>query len=363
MSDDEEKSELLHDSDEVLLENLIRLRRTHSHLELLYDTIRDVTSTLSVREVLERLLRRVLSHLDAEVGSILLRGADDKMRIEVAQGLPPEVVDETCMEAGQGISGAVAASGESLLVQDIESDARFRRMNHERYYTNSLISAPLLHTGNVLGVINVNNKRSRDAFELWDLQFLEAMAGQASVALANAHRYEELLDRAQRDSLTGLVNHGHMHSILDIEFKRAKRYKRPLALVMLDVDLFKAFNDRAGHPAGDEALCGVARRLESTSRVHDVVARYGGEEFAVLLPETDLEGAGCFAEKMRLGVESGHFGPAGSDRLTVSAGVAVSDEVESAKALVVLADERLYKAKEAGRNRVCSGDLSDDSSD
>ena len=96
---------MLHDSYEVLLENLILLRRTHAYLELLYDTIRDVTSTLSVREVLERLLGRVLSHLDAEVGSILLRGADDNMRIEVAQGLPADVVDDTCMEPGEGISG------------------------------------------------------------------------------------------------------------------------------------------------------------------------------------------------------------------------------------------------------------------
>ncbi len=343
------------DSEEALHE-LVRLKHAHVRLELLYDTIRDVTSTLSVHEVLERLLRRALGSLDAEMGSILIRGADELMRIEASQGLPAEIVEETSMKSGEGICGVVLATGEPLLIEDIEADPRFGWKNHERYYTHSLISAPLLHTGRMQGVININNKRSREAFEVADLQFLEAMAGQASSALANAYSYEELLDRAQRDSLTGLVNHGHLQSILDVEFQRARRYDRLLSFFMLDVDHFKVFNDRMGHPEGDEALRQVARFLESNSRVHDVVARYGGEEFAVILPETGLEGGVCFAEKMRSSVGEASFG-GDSAGLTISVGIALSNEVESARALVALADHRLYEAKNGGRDRVCSTGL------
>jgi diguanylate cyclase (GGDEF)-like protein len=340
--------------DDPRLDELERLQRRHAELELLYDTIRDLTSTLSVREVLDRLMGRALDHLDAEIGSILLMRPDDRMRIVTARGLPADVVEETAVGIGEGISGYVARTGRSLLVTDVESDERFRRRNHERYYTASFISAPLVHMGSVRGVVNVNNKRSRDDFYAEDLALLEALAGHASAALSNAHRYEAVLERAQRDSLTGLSNHGHMWSVLKVEAERADRHGRPLSLVMLDIDHFKAFNDRFGHRAGDEALCVVARVLEANSRSHDVVARYGGEEFAVILPETDVEGSLRYADKMRRAVEAARFEPAACQRLSISAGVSTTGaSARTPQELVEQADARLYRAKRAGRNCVC----------
>jgi diguanylate cyclase (GGDEF)-like protein len=336
---------------------IAELERRNAELQVLYETIRDLTTTLSVREVIDRLLRRALSHLDAEIGSILLLGPDERLRIMMARGLPPEVVEEASFAVGEGISGWVAATGESLLVQDVEADPRFQRRNNERYYTASFISAPLLHVGTVRGVVNVNNKRNRAIFAEGDLRLLEALAGHASAALANAHRYEAVLDRAHRDSLTGLANHGHMWATLEVEFERADRHGRPLSFAMIDIDHFKQFNDRFGHLVGDEALCAVARVLESNSRCHDVVARYGGEEFAVILPETDLTGAREYAEKMRRAVESESVPPAVSGALTVSIGVASADaSVGTYQQLVARADARLYRAKQAGRNQVCVGD-------
>jgi diguanylate cyclase (GGDEF)-like protein len=338
-------------------EDIEELRRRHAELELLYETIRDLSSTLSVRGVLERLLMRALAHLDAEIGSILILGPDGRLRITASHGLPPWVIEETRVAPGEGISGLVAEHGEPLLVRDIERDERFRRLNHERYYTSSFISAPLRHLGAVRGVINVNNKRSRVPFEPADLRLLEALAGHASAALANAHQYETVLDRAQRDSLTGLTNHGHFWGTLEVEFRRAKRYGHPLSLALFDVDHFKAFNDRFGHPAGDDALRAVARELERHSRAHDLPARYGGEEFAVLLPETPLDGARIFAEKIREVIGTVRVGPEDAPPITVSAGVAQAGEgVETPHALVELADARLYAAKAGGRDRVCADD-------
>ena len=153
-------------------QELNRLRRRNEELELLYETINDLAMTLSVREVLDRLIARVLRHLEAEIGSILLLGPDSKLRITASQGLPEEVVQETLVELGEGISGYVAARGEPLLVRDIENDGRFESRNNERYYTRSFISAPLLQEGDVRGVVNVNNKSSQQPFDESDLRLL-----------------------------------------------------------------------------------------------------------------------------------------------------------------------------------------------
>jgi diguanylate cyclase (GGDEF)-like protein len=329
-------------------------RHGAAELEVLYETIRDLTGTLSVHEVIERLLERILLHLDSEIGSVLLHDESaGALRILLARGLPEAVVRDTRIRSGEGISGFVLASGKPLLVADVERDRRFRRRNHERYYTRSCISAPLVIAGVARGVINVNNKASRVAFDREDLRLLEAIAGHAAAALGNAQRFEEMLGRAQRDALTGLANQGYFWELLEGEVRRAKRYGRPLALVMVDVDRFKAYNDRHGHLAGDKALAALARVLVGASRSHDVIARYGGEEFAVLLPETSREGAVRFAEKMRERIEGTGIGAPLGTPLTVSLGVATFPaDGERPRELVEAADRELYRAKAAGRNRV-----------
>jgi diguanylate cyclase (GGDEF)-like protein len=326
-------------------------------LEILFATIQDLTSTLATDEVIQRLLKRVVLHLDSEIASILLLAPDRTLRISHAHGLTEEVVESTCVELGRGISGYVARTGVALLVEDVAGDPRFHRYNHERYYTNSAISVPLVIQGGVVGVINVNNKRSREPYSLGDLHLMEAMAGHAAVALRNARRFEETLARAQTDALTGLANHGHLWATLEAEATRADRYGRQLSVAMLDADHFKAFNDRYGHVAGDEALIGLARVIRDGSRVHDTPARYGGEEFAVVLPETSLAGARAFSEKIRTAIEAKAFADTTPAELTVSVGVATfPEEADSAQALVERADARLFKAKAQGRNRVCSED-------
>ncbi len=322
-------------------------------LAILFETIHDLTSTLAVNEVIRRLLRRVLFHLESEIASILVLDPDQKLRIKHAQGLPEEVVEETCLALGEGISGWVTRLGVPLLIENVEQDERFRRHNHERYYTSSAICVPLRVQGAVVGVINVNNKRNREPYSLEDLRLVEAIAGHAAVALSNAQRYEDTLRQAQGDSLTGLANHGFFWSTLGVEVERADRYERKLSLAMLDVDHFKAFNDRYGHVGGDEALAGVAEAIRQHSRVHDLPARYGGEEFAVILPETPTEGAGVFAERIRQAIEIDSFAGCSPGELTVSNGLATfpADASDPAE-LVRVADQRLYEAKEQGRNRI-----------
>jgi len=168
-------------------------------------------------------------------------------------------------------------------------------------------------------------------------------------ALNEANQRLEAL--SQRDGLTGLANRRHFDEVLAREWRRAARQGETLALAMLDVDHFKHFNDRYGHPEGDQCLRAVAEVLAATvCRAGDQVARYGGEEFVLLMPSTSAEQALCNAE--RLAHEASSFGI-----VTASIGVAalVPDAAQAPATLVKLADEALYRAKAEGRNRAVLG--------
>jgi diguanylate cyclase (GGDEF)-like protein len=163
---------------------------------------------------------------------------------------------------------------------------------------------------------------------------------------------------AGQDGLTGLANRRAFDEALAKEYRRTKREKKALSLVMIDVDRFKIFNDRYGHPAGDDCLRRVAAAIAETARrPGDVVARYGGEEFAVLLPDTDEAGAEMIAERILqnvCGLNIRHEANIGS-LVTISAGVASfvsADSNGSPETLVQNADRALYRAKDSGRNAV-----------
>lgn len=163
-------------------------------------------------------------------------------------------------------------------------------------------------------------------------------------------RNTRLAEIASCDGLTGLKNHRHFREALQGQFSLARRRGVPLSLVMIDVDQFKAFNDSFGHPAGDQVLVDVARRLRSCVRDHDVVARYGGEEFAVLLPSSDAGAGRSLAERLRESIERHPwtFRP-----ITISLGVStLTPDLGRADALIEQADRSLYRSKAKGRNRV-----------
>jgi two-component system, cell cycle response regulator len=173
-----------------------------------------------------------------------------------------------------------------------------------------------------------------------------------SLKLGEAMR--ELRRLATRDALTGLLNRRAFDAVLSGEVDRARRLGRPLALVVLDLDHFKAVNDTRGHPAGDAVLSAVARVLEAGVRSIDKVARLGGEEFAVLLMETDAPDALVVARRLVEAVRGRPVGLAegGELAVTVSAGVAgLAGYGESGAALLTSADKALYAAKHGGRNR------------
>jgi diguanylate cyclase (GGDEF)-like protein len=165
-------------------------------------------------------------------------------------------------------------------------------------------------------------------------------------------RHQRELERlARTDSLTELANRHVLQEALDREAARRATNGTQLALVLLDLDLFKQVNDAFGHPAGDAVLVEVARRLERTVRAGEVLARVGGEEFAWLLPASSADEAIAAADRARAAISAKPFGRAG--KLTMSAGVGLVPTPCDGDALYRMADRALYEAKQRGRNRTC----------
>jgi diguanylate cyclase (GGDEF)-like protein len=175
----------------------------------------------------------------------------------------------------------------------------------------------------------------------------------------NRHRIDILFRNVRRlsitDELTGLYNRRFLLQMLERERLRAERYATDLSLMMIDIDHFKNYNDRYGHPSGDGLLRVFAGRLLQMARKSDVVARYGGEEFTVLMPDTRLNMAVRMAERLRRDIEAypfkdGHTQPEG--RITISIGCSRFEKSRPGRCLIQSADECLYRAKNGGRNQI-----------
>jgi len=184
---------------------------------------------------------------------------------------------------------------------------------------------------------------------------VSSLASEAGHALEVVSLYDNLKIMAVTDGLTGLYNHREFYHSLRRELERARRYRHTLSLLMIDVDDFKRFNDRHGHPAGDFALRNISDLLRKCARASDILARYGGEEFAIILPESTPAGALMVAERIKLEVAGHNFNQNSEDpvHLTVSIGIYSSDNGDVTEdQMVSLADEAAYTAKTAGKNQV-----------
>lgn len=219
---------------------------------------------------------------------------------------------------------------------------------------SSVLVAVMRRGGRVVGAILVRAPRPYTYTDA-DRSALELLGATAAIAIDNAHLFADARRLATIDELTGVWNRRSFFENARREFQRSQRALRPLAILMFDVDHFKAVNDTYGHAAGDQVLRGLAERCRSQLRVIDIVGRYGGEEFAVALPETNIEAAEHIADRLRISVENTAFVTAqGSISLTISVGVAVydPDDQTTLDAVIDRADRALYLAKRSGRNCV-----------
>jgi diguanylate cyclase (GGDEF)-like protein len=219
---------------------------------------------------------------------------------------------------------------------------------------------PIVGRGQILGMLHLRGEflRSRKTRVALD-DSIERLTDQLSLSLTNIELRERLENMALRDGLTGLYNRRFLDEMLERDLAKLKRDNKLAALLLLDVDHFKRFNDTHGHQAGDEALRRVATALAASVRVSDVVCRYGGEEFLVFLPDCNMDEATAKAEKIRAAVAgiSMTMGERVIPGVTISIGLAMFPAQASTRAqLIQSADAALYRAKGAGRNRVVVAD-------
>lgn len=232
------------------------------------------------------------------------------------------------------------------------------RCRHVKAETESYVCMPVHGQGQILGLfhiaVDVSARTRRPARDTE--QRLRAMTDRVGPALANLKLRDALRELALRDGLTGLYNRRYMEDSLNREIHRAERSGKPLAVVMIDIDHFKSFNDKYGHDAGDFVLSALARALLKSIRPSDMACRYGGEEFVIVLPEASLECARERAEQMRLAVRDTNLTHLGQmlPAPTASFGVAVyAANGTKPASLLKAADDALYCAKHEGRDRVC----------
>jgi diguanylate cyclase (GGDEF)-like protein len=251
---------------------------------------------------------------------------------------------------------AILTPDQPLIVPDALEDTRFRdnplvtEAPNIRFYAGAPLLSP---TGEALGSVCVIDRKPRELDEQ-QVQALQALSRQVTTLLEMRRLVAELEMLSTTDALTGLRNRRAFDEKMLDEHQRSARSSRPFSLLLIDIDHFKSYNDDFGHQAGDDALGEVARILQYTVRSYDMAARYGGEEFAVILPNTEKQGAMELAERLRRAVERAEWM---NRRITVSVGVATLAFGQSIPALIEEADRALYTAKEQGRNRIVDADV------
>ena len=323
-------------SRDKLRENLTRLGDT-------------LSGTHDLGRILTVILDTAIETVRAAAGAAYVtQPGREALMLRASRGLESRQA-EPRLAIGQGVAGAVASTGQARLGRVGTNGLELAAGEPTG---EEIISVPLRASSGVLGVLNLYDRSDGRPFDANDLETVRSFASQAAVAIDNVLLHQEAQRLSVTDALTGLGNYRSFQQILSREIERAARFERSVGLLMLDLDLFKSVNDVHGHQVGNAVLVEVAERLRAEIREVDVVARYGGEEFAVILPESDSDGAGHTAERICSAMRSRPF-VVGDLQLTVtvSIGVAVFPRHGQAPgALVRAADEALYAAKAAGRD-------------
>jgi len=326
-----------------------RIEFEKSKLEEVLSMEEGLNSIRNLDELIDYIVDKATKILEAEKCSFMFISENtEELCIKGFQGLDKHIIEKNIIRLGDSIAGQIAREGKPVLVSDIETDKRFLRKSRPSYKGRSFISVPLKSEDHLLGVINVTDKVSNDAFCDIDLKILNMIVRQVATAIENNKLFRELKHLTNIDPLTNIYNYRHFLERLDHECNRLKRYSGSLSLMMIDVDDFKSYNDTYGHLEGDMLLKKISNILTKTLRNVDIVCRYAGDEFVVILPECKISDAEIVAEKIRKNVE----GLSLKRKVTLSIGVGRYAPNMSCRDLILQADQALLKGKREGKNRV-----------
>jgi len=333
---------------------ILRLREAVAERERLSRMLKEFSDQLrnvDADQFWDKVIGLSAEMVGAERASLLIIGPAEGLTAKATVGIRVDLA--IAEDIGDRVARTILEKGKPVLVTDTSRAQLPPSPSERRYKTSSFISYPLVLGGKGIAILNFTDKAGGERFERRDLEVLDSIAPQIAVAVDRMALREKAGEYAQlsiTDPLTGLLNRRYIEERLTEEINRSERSGEPVSFMMLDVDEFKSYNDRYGHPAGDEALEMIGQILRENLRGADVAARYGGEEFSVLLPETNTEEAQAIAERIRRHVEETKFP---KRKVTTSIGIAsLGGNVNSVRELISAADTALYQAKRAGRNNV-----------
>lgn len=305
-----------------------------------------IASASTINAVLSRVMEKIGEIFAPQNWSLLLLDRKrNELYFKVVIGIDAQLLKDVRVPVGQGITGWVAATGQSAIVEDVAKDPRFYDKIDKltSFSTRSIIAVPVKTDRSLLGVIELINKLDGESFSALELKLLSTIADFAAIAIEKAYYYRALKRIAEIDPLTGIHNRRSFQRVFYREVERCKRYKQPMSLLMMDIDKFKQINDRFGHVAGDKVLKTFAEILEASVRGVDYVVRYGGDEFLVLMPNTNKEAAETVRSRIQAGLDR-HNGSGTELPFHVSIGLH-SAQPEQAEDLLFGSDIDLYKQK------------------
>lgn len=325
-----------------------------------YNSLRDVTSilssTLSLEKVAELILEKALQVIGKSESALLFLVDTKKQELNLVNSKIEKDYDRVKAKKGDVLDEWVFKQRQCLLVEDIKKDFRFSEEKIREYPRDfrSIISCPLMEERKVTGIVRLEHSRPYN-YTSEDLRLLDILCDIGAVSLQNAWLYKQTLELAITDSLTGLYLRRYFLDRLKEEIARSLRKDLACSFLMIDIDDFKNYNDKYGHTAGDivlRTLSAVLRKAADSG----IVARYGGEEFSVLLPETSKKKAAKIADDIRKAVKK-EIIELRREKTSVTVSIGSASFPEDAKVhdeLILKADERLYKAKRQGKDRVIS---------
>ncbi len=332
--------------------------RAAKHFQIFYEASQQFITALHLEQVFDVLVAMAQQLTDhTRIMALTASEHDDACTVVKIRGPSPEINEGFCFRPNTGLYSYALQKRKIVNVPDFQqSQGKYYRMAPDEAANESirsLIIIPILGEENrPLGLFSVESDQPNQyQGEMETVLF--TLVSNASVAITRARLYYQMEMLAITDGLTHLVNHKHFQTQLGKEIERSRRYKRPLSLLIMDIDHFKSFNDTYGHPVGDLVLREIAKCIIEAIRVNDIAARYGGEEFAVIIPETNEQRALATAERIRTKIEQRVI-ESGNNLLhvTISIGCAsYPDHAATQQELIENADKALYFSKENGRNR------------
>ena len=313
----------------------------------------ELAGSIDLDEVLTRVLEAAGATPGADAALVTVSGAGGANKPIVATlGLSTEEAERQAItgppDGRQVRSVAISYEYPEPTNGDVES--------HAGDPIRSGLAVPLPGEAGTVGMLTIFSRSPAGAFGADARRDLEELADRAGPAIENARRFREARHLADLDALTGLHNRRFFHDTLAREVARAHRYERRLALIIFDLDDFKAINDRIGHLAGDAVLADAADVIRSVVRSADIACRVGGDEFAVILPESGMPEAEQLYARLQTALQQKPIGEAGHIR--ISAGVAELTKDDDSRAFFERADDALYGAKESGKGSAVAADNS-----